>query len=93
MAEFFDATGELVCAICQDGGEMKEWKKLTCGHAVHSSCAADWFRTKRDECPICRDSPSANARDAVRDAVRDDREMLLHAGVPEDELGGPVPRL
>ena len=88
MQPFCDLTGELQCAICQEQGSCKEWLTLRCGHALHSSCAADWFRTGHDECPLCRDSPRASARaGAAQDENEEQvRHMLRDAGVPASTL-------
>ena len=73
---FRDASGELQCPICLSSDDLDWQRMLTCGHVGHASCLSRWFRAKRDDCPVCRDSPSANA---PAPTAQDEAAMITHA--------------
>lgn len=55
-----------VCAICQDGYEVGNERRLlnACHHTFHKSCIDTWFQ-ENVHCPVCRHDirvvPTANA--------------------------------
>ena len=44
------------CAICMESTFLKNKHTLSCGHTFHTHCIMQWFRTKKNTCPYCRNT-------------------------------------
>lgn len=42
------------CSICMETMLLNKKHKLCCGHAFHTDCIMNWFRSKKNTCPYCR---------------------------------------
>lgn len=55
---------DVVCAICQDRGEVTPWRRLHCGHMYHQQCIDTWFN-QNVVCPVCRADVRVLAQQSV----------------------------
>jgi hypothetical protein len=46
-----------ICAICRESILFKNNVSLQCKHQFHTQCIITYFRTRKSECPLCRDDP------------------------------------
>ena len=42
-----------ICAICYETLDNESCYKLECGHSYHNKCIINWFRTGKNNCPLC----------------------------------------
>ena len=42
------------CSICLEKLDKDKYL-LECNHSFHTKCIMDWFRHKKEGCPLCRD--------------------------------------
>tara|TARA_B100000401_G_scaffold349503_1_gene247216 strand:+ start:535 stop:987 length:453 start_codon:yes stop_codon:yes gene_type:complete len=46
---------ENICSICYEPLNQSD-SNLECGHTFHSSCIIKWFRSGKQNCPLCNDT-------------------------------------
>lgn len=71
------------CPICLDSNPEENLFVLSCGHAVHQNCLR---RSRKLECPLCREPLRNIPVDIVTDIVFN-QIPLLQQDLPEDDSG------
>jgi hypothetical protein len=55
---FSDDEDEEICSICFSTMTLEDSHTLVeCQHKFHINCILQWFRSKQDTCPLCREHP------------------------------------
>ena len=42
------------CVICINEIEFNDKQTLSCEHTFHKNCIKDWFKVKKNNCPVCK---------------------------------------
>lgn len=45
------------CSICLEKFDNTNVFTLDCNHTFHTKCIINWFRNKKNSCPVCRKRP------------------------------------
>ena len=86
------------CIICHEVITEKNYYPLPeCGHIFHTDCIVTWFRSGKDNCPLCNDrginNEELNEDGMIWDTTRSGKAIMKHYGSNICSLPNDVRRI
>lgn len=64
-----------LCAICHESLNENTYTLPECNHSFHSNCIITWFRTGKNNCPLCNNNGINSLNDLDTQATWHQRKM------------------